>query len=68
MHRSRPTLEHDTRLQARLRDLAAVTLELAHEHLTIVERLHRHYDELERTADHLYAQEQDLAGLLGLED
>jgi len=62
-----PLSRADVPLDERLRDLAAHALELAHEHVALAERLHRHYDELEQLADHLYADEQDLAGLLGLE-
>jgi hypothetical protein len=51
-------------LEQRIRDLAAVQLELAHETLALAERHALHYDELERLADRLYAEAQDGAAVL----
>lgn len=55
-------------LETWLRDLAAVSLELSHEHLAIAERHAMQHDALERVADRLYADEQDLAGAYPKED
>jgi YD repeat-containing protein len=46
-------------LERKVRDLAAVQLELAHETLALAERHALHYDELDRLADHLHAEAHD---------
>jgi hypothetical protein len=48
-------------LESRLRDLAALAVELSNEHLALAERHAALQDELERLADDLYADEQDAA-------
>lgn len=48
------------RLERRLRELAAMHLGLSNAALTLAQRHARAHDELERLADQLYADEQDL--------
>lgn len=51
-------------LERRLRDLAAVELELSNESLALAERHAMHHDELEKLADHVYADGQDELALV----